>query len=122
MTQRRALVVDDSEAVRMVIVTGLQRAGYAVESAASVAAALALQPESYDVVLIDLQLGAERGTDLFERLCVRDPAAAARCLLMTGGNVTLDLPGGVPVLAKPFRLDELIAAVEELSRHTPPRS
>jgi DNA-binding response OmpR family regulator len=121
---RRALVVDDSEQVRVLIMTGLQRAGYEVDSAPSVRAALDLAPESYDVVLIDMQLGSERGTDLFERIRARDQDAAARCLLMTGGNVSPDLPDHLPVLVKPFRLDELIDTVERLatSSRLPPRS
>lgn len=111
---RRALVVDDSEQVRVLIVTGLQRAGYDVDSAGSAAEALGLGLDSYDVLLVDLQLGADRGTEVIDRLRDLDPSAASRCLLMTGGSVP-DLPADVTVLVKPFRLDELIAAVGKLA-------
>jgi DNA-binding response OmpR family regulator len=111
---QRALVVDDADQVRELLVTGLQRAGYRVDGAASLAEAVALGPETYDALIIDLQLGAERGAELVELLRARDPAAVSRCVLMTGGGLPDDLPGDIPVLIKPFRFDELIAAVRGL--------
>jgi len=48
-----------------------------------------------------------------EALVAEDPAAARRCLLITGGKPDL-APAGVVCLTKPFRPDELITAVGAL--------
>ena len=106
----RVLVVDDMADVRMLMRRVLARCGYQVDEAGSGPEARALQPGRYDVVVVDANLGAERGTDLIEAMLAEDPAAAARCLLVTGGGPGL-APPGVGYLAKPFRPDELVAAV-----------
>lgn len=106
----RVLVVDDMADVRMLMRRVLARCGYQVDEAGSGPEARALQPGRYDVVVVDANLGAERGTDLIEAMLAEDPAAAARCLLVTGGGPGL-APPGVGYLAKPFRPDELAAAV-----------
>lgn len=110
----RVLVVDDMADVRMLIRRVLARCGYQVDVAASGPEARALGPGRYDVVVVDANLGTDRGTDLIETMLAEDPAAAARCLLVTGGGPGL-APPGVGYLAKPFRPDELAAAVR--ARH-----
>ena len=72
-----------------------------------------MDPSSYDAVLVDARLGADRGTDLIEELTSADPAAPRRCLVITGGPRDA-LPDGVASLAKPFRLAELLTAVRAL--------
>ncbi len=78
-----------------------------------------MAPGGYDAVLVDARLGSERGIDLVNALLLEDPAAAARCLVMTGGAIDA-LPDGVACLAKPFQLDELLATVHAL--HQPDTS
>lgn len=97
---RRVLVVDDLAQMRAVIGRALGTAGYHVDVASSLAQARALDPAGYDAVLVDANLGGERGTELVEELLLsHDPARAARCLVITGGTVEM-LPAGVAVLAK----------------------
>ena len=109
----RVLVVDDLEDIRILIHRALSARGYEVDVAATLAEARAMGPGGYDVVILDAHLGPERGTDLVEALRAEDPAAARRCLVITGGPADA-LPAGVAFLAKPFRLDELIDAVRGL--------
>jgi len=111
----RVLVVDDSDEVRKLIRRALAARGYQVDAAASLAEASALDPSGYDVVLVDAHLGAERGTDLIEAMLVQDPAAAGRCLVITGGSAAI-VPGGVACLPKPFRPADLLHAVRALQQ------
>ena len=109
----RVLVVDDTDEVRVLIRRALAGHGYQVDAAASLAQASALDPAGYDVVLVDAHLGAELGTDLIDALVAQDPAAAGRCLMITGGSSGV-VPHGVAVLAKPFRPADLLDAVRAL--------
>ena len=109
----RVLVVDDTGEVRMLIRRALAAHGYQVDMAASLAQANALGPAGYDMVLVDAHLGAELGTDLIDVLLAADPAAAGRCLVITGG-ATGQLPPGVACLPKPFRPADLLGAVRAL--------
>jgi CheY-like chemotaxis protein len=114
----RVLVVDDTDEVRSLIRRALAEDGYQVDDAASLAQANALDPAGYDVVLVDANLGAERGVDLIDALVAQDPAAAGRCLMITGGGTRL-VPEGVSVLAKPFRPADLLGAVRALHQPEP---
>jgi CheY-like chemotaxis protein len=110
--------VDDTDEVRMLIRRALAAHGYQVDVAASLAQATALDPGGYDAVLVDAHLGPDLGTDLISALLAQDPAAAARCLVITGGGTSL-VPPGVACLAKPFRPGELLAAVRALHQPGP---
>jgi two-component system OmpR family response regulator len=112
--QRRALIVEDYDELRELLVAGLRRAGYQVEGAASLAEALGMAPEGYDVLITDMSLGDAFGTELLEQVSVRDPERTCRCLLMTGGGLGPEPPSDVPVLVKPFRIEALVAAVRRL--------
>ena len=109
----RVLVVDDTDEIRVLIRRALAAHGYQVDAAASLAQASALNPAGYDVVLVDAHLGAELGTDLIETMLAQDPAAAGRCLMITGGSTAI-VPRGVACLAKPFQPADLLHAVRAL--------
>jgi CheY-like chemotaxis protein len=109
----RVLVVDDTDEIRALIRRALAGGGYQVDVASSLAQARALDPARYDLLLVDAHLGAELGTDLIDELVADDPAAAGRCLVITGG-ATRVIPQGVAFLPKPFRPDDLISAVRAL--------
>jgi PAS domain S-box-containing protein len=115
----RVLVVDDVGEMRALIGRALSARGYRVDVAASLAQARALDPAGYDAVLIDAGLGSEHGVDLIEALRSADPAAAGRCLVITGGTADL-LPDGVGRLTKPFQIAELLEAVHALQQVSPP--
>ena len=110
---QRVLVIDDVDEVRTLIRRILSERGYEVDVAATLAEARGMHPHKYDVVLVDAHLGAERGIDLIDELRSRDPAAAERCLVMTGGTIDV-LPDSVASLAKPFHPGELLDAIRGL--------
>jgi DNA-binding NtrC family response regulator len=114
----RALVVEDFDQLRDLLLAGLRGAGYHADGAASVAEAVELRPESYDVLVTDMRLGAEDGATLLGMVSARDPTITARCVLMTGGGFDSRLPPNVPVLVKPFRIDDLVAAVRRVLGET----
>jgi CheY-like chemotaxis protein len=109
----RVLVVDDTEAVRVLIRRVLTGSGYQVDMAGSTREARALRPAGYDVLLIDANLGGEPGTALIEELRAADPESARRCLLVTGGLIDR-APAGVACLSKPFQPADLLSAVDAM--------
>lgn len=113
----RVLVVDDTEAVRVLIRRVLIGSGYQVDVAGSTREARALSPAGYDVLLIDAHLGGEPGTVLIEELRAADPDSARRCLLVTGG-LTDRAPVGVACLSKPFQPADLLSAVDAMRSAT----
>lgn len=115
----RVLVVDDTEAVRVLIRRVLTGSGYQVDVAGSTREARALRPAGYDVLLIDAHLGGEPGTVLIEELRAADPDSARRCLLVTGG-LTDRAPAGVACLSKPFQPADLLSAVDAMRSATGP--
>jgi len=118
---QRVLVVDDDDAISSLMRRALMGEGYHVDLAASVTQARTMCPGGYDAVLVDARIGSERGMDLIDALLADDPAAASRCLMVTGGD-TLSLPAGVAFLAKPFRPADLVSAVRALGEADPART
>jgi CheY-like chemotaxis protein len=111
----RILVVDDDTQVRAVAVNLLEEFGYGVVEASGGAEALRLlgEGERFDLLLTDYAMPGMTGTELVARARALEPALGV--LLMTGYADAAALPSeGVPVLRKPFALDELRVAVERL--------
>jgi two-component system response regulator FlrC len=106
------LVVDDDEDVRALVVLQLQMSGLSVREESSVDAGLAaLAADPPDIVLTDLNFGADSG----ERIVRRCIDIGQPVLLMTASVETRDLPPdireAVIILRKPFSLGELADAV-----------
>jgi len=91
----------------------LEAGGYEVDVAATLTEARSMSPGSYDAVIVDAHIGTERGIDLVAELQAQDPAAARKCLMVTGGTRDM-IPPGVAYLAKPFKPDQLRGAVRGL--------
>jgi DNA-binding NtrC family response regulator len=111
---RRILVVEDFDQLRELLVTSLRDAGYHVDGAASVAEAVRMRPESYQVLVTDVRLGDEDGPTLLELVTAADPTMTSRTVLMTGGGFEARLPADIPVLVKPFRIEALVETVRRL--------
>jgi two-component system, NtrC family, C4-dicarboxylate transport response regulator DctD len=111
------LVVDDDDDVRSLVVLQLEISGYEVVESASVAGGLALiQERSPHLVLTDLNFGTDSG----ERLVAVCQATGQPVILMTASVETRDLPESlrrdVPLLRKPFTLDDLVELVTAQAR------
>src|ERR1700728_1791555 len=106
--------------MRTLIRRVLSADGYQVDVAATLAEARSLAPAGYSAVLVDAHLGSEHGIDLVEELRSADPAAARRCLVITGGRAEAGR-AGLAFLAKPFGAADLLDAVHTLPQPAPPQ-
>ena len=117
--KRRVLLVDDNEAVRLLLsrVLGLQ--GWEITTAGCGAEALEAWPADgrpYDAVVMDLNMPGLNGYETYCRLRRLHPET--RCLFITG-HANADLRAaihreGLVCLDKPVPMEDLIAHVREL--------
>jgi CheY-like chemotaxis protein len=104
------LLVEDNVDVAAGVMAVLEVMGCTVRHEESADAAFALLGEGYgfDLVLSDVQMpGTMNGIDLAEQIVERLPSQ--KVVLMTGYADEIDRARhlGVPVLAKPFDMDDL---------------
>ncbi len=118
--KKRILVIDDETSIVAVLKAMLSREGHKVEVANDgVEAQRLLMEHDYDVVLCDLKMPKLRGDQLYEWLKIHKPDLALRFVVMTGDFLSPTTQKalqewGVPVLHKPFRMDELKALIRQL--------
>ena len=114
------LVCDDESSVRALLGRVLERAGCrAVEAATGEAALLLLATSVVDAIVSDHRLPGMSGIDLFERAVALRPDLGTRFVLLSGDPDDPDIAAftratGVPVLAKPFELASIEAAVRRV--------
>jgi CheY-like chemotaxis protein len=114
----RVLVADNDERVRRSAHALLGRCGCVVETARDGREALTMaRLSSYDVILVDIRLPDMGGYEMFRRL--RQAQPQARVILMTAYGydpshsiVKARQEGLRYVLYKPFRIDQLLDALE----------
>lgn len=114
LLDRTVLVVDDDAAMRSMVRTALELEGARVTDAAGREEALAAPEPRYDVALVDLSLGGDRGDELIDEL--KRLGRVTFAILMTG-SASLELSGAQApdaVLRKPFELDELHRTIGRL--------
>ena len=117
---RRALVVEDEETIRALLVRLLERRHYDVIDAASCADARRLsEGVVFDLVLCDVRLGDGNGGDCLRHLLAAQPELERHAVFVTGDIGALADQerefGHIPVLVKPFTttdLDRVLADVE----------
>jgi two-component system KDP operon response regulator KdpE len=117
--QAKLLVVDDEPAIRRLLGTGLERAGYRVVEAGSAREVLtALQIDKPDAVLLDLGLPDRDGLEIVPQV----KAAGAALIVVSARDATdqkvtaLDL-GADDYVTKPFDTEEVLARVRTALRH-----
>jgi len=106
----RILIVEDEAIIRGALKRLLERHGYDVVEAGSVADARDADPQRFDLIISDLRLPGDPGTDLIAR------AAPIPVLIMTSyasmrSAVDALKLGAVDYVAKPFDHDELLETV-----------
>ncbi len=116
---RRLLVVDDDDAVREVTTEMLSVLGYESESVSSGPKAIKrLREERYDLLLLDVAMPTMSGAEVVATLADEDLSLPT--ILMTGfsasdvSDLIENYEAPRTVLAKPFPMKELQAAVEQM--------
>jgi CheY-like chemotaxis protein len=112
------VIVDDDDSVREVTEMVLAGAGHSVRATASGVEALRwLEERPWDLLILDLRMPEIDGLTLYREVLARWPTAAGHVLFVSG---VTEMPHddhhtvkalNVPVLLKPFTLDDLRAAV-----------
>jgi two-component system cell cycle response regulator len=112
-------VADDNPAILLGIDRALQNSGYAVRTARNGTEVLRMlqeAPRAPDLVLLDVMMPEMSGIDVLHAIRGEERLSDVPVVLITANNDG-DLPvsalrdGAVDFLAKPFRLDELMARV-----------
>jgi CheY-like chemotaxis protein len=117
----RVLVADDDVANRRALMQLLEAYGHEVVTAADGVEALErLASERFDAVVVDLQMPRLGGRGVYEEVQRRTPEMARRFVFVTGDDVRAasheflrQVPQ--PTVRKPYEIDDLIAAVNEVS-------
>jgi NO-binding membrane sensor protein with MHYT domain/nitrogen-specific signal transduction histidine kinase/ActR/RegA family two-component response regulator len=111
----KVLLVDDDEDLRGVLASALDVQGYQViQAAEGISALTALEAELPDIAVIDFAMSGMTGAELARRVVERWPALP---ILFASGLADSDaITGAVgpntTVLRKPFRVDELLHAID----------
>jgi DNA-binding response OmpR family regulator len=123
VTAARILLVEDSEAIRLPVVTALTAHGFAVDAAADGAdLERRLGAFAPDLVILDVMLP---GRDGFALLGVVRRTSTAAVLMLTARDTLADRLRGLTAgaddyLVKPFAMAELVARVHAVLRRTRP--
>lgn len=112
------LAVEDESLVRMHIAVELEDLGYRVCEAADADAALRLLAvESIGVLFTDVDMpGSMNGLELASLTRVRFPAMP---IIIVSGHLAVaadELPSESEFLTKPYLTDQIVAAIQRLSR------
>ena len=122
----RILVVDDEDAIREALGSYLELEGFNVDTAGSAEEALEKDIASYNLLLLDIMMGAMSGVELAERVKADPSTACVPIIFLTAKDSTEDMVNGLNLgaddyIAKPFSVRNVIARIEAVLRRTPSR-
>jgi len=127
LAHKSVMVVDDEIRISELIHDVLIRHGANVQVAgSSVEACERLAEKEYDLIICDQTMPGLNGESLFRLLKSEHPAGRSLFLFLTGDVITAGArqfyaQSGAQYLRKPFRIQDLVEAVEGLlSRNLPP--
>jgi DNA-binding response OmpR family regulator len=116
----RALVVEDDGAILGLVRRVLEREGFMVEGTQSGSEAIQLlKTVGYDLLILDLKLPEQSGTDVMEFLEEAQPRSLRRVVVMTASPRQLScefLERVCKILAKPFDINELVLIARECTQ------
>jgi CheY-like chemotaxis protein len=114
----RALIVDDDEAIRYMLVRILDREGFDTDVAGDGFEAIEkLASDDYDVVLLDLMMPRVDGFGVIRHLKLQRPEALSHVIVMTAMTSPQIDPEVGCVMRKPFDVQRLASLARQLSEH-----
>jgi two-component system, OmpR family, phosphate regulon response regulator PhoB len=122
----RVLVVEDEEALALLLQYNLEAAGYEVEHVArGDDAEIRLQEQIPDIVVVDWMLPGLSGIELCRRIRARDATRRLPLIMLTargeeGDRIRGLSTGADDYVVKPFSLPEFLARVQALLRRASP--
>jgi CheY-like chemotaxis protein len=113
--EKKILVIDDEPDVVSFLTRLLRDQGYSVESASSAVDALALLEQGPpDLILLDLQMPYESGTDLYRKLHDRKDLQKIPVIVVSGlAGRRIAVSRSVPVIDKPIDEERLLSEVRK---------
>lgn len=123
MNRHKILVVDDEESLCEILQFNLEVEGYEVDTANSGEQALAMHPERYSLILLDVMMGELSGFQTARRLKADPATAAVPIIFCTAKDSEDDTVAGLTLgaddyIAKPFSVREVVARVRSVLRRT----
>lgn len=118
----RLLVIEDDPLILDVVCVGLERAGFVIDSVSDGHSAdLRLATENYDLVILDLGLPGLDGYEVLRKLRIRGKQVPV--LVLTARDELEDRvrtleAGADDYVVKPFKLPELVARINAISRRS----
>ncbi len=122
----RLLIVEDEEALILLIRYNLEAEGYQVEAVErGDEAELRLAEETYDLVLLDWMLPGTSGIELCRRIRARRETASLPVIMLTARGEEAERVRGLATgaddyIVKPFSVPEFVARVKALLRRSRP--
>jgi PAS domain S-box-containing protein len=119
--KKRVLIVDDETAIVRLLSESLETMADVVgETVPGRALDLILGEPGFDAIVCDVMMPGLTGVDLHERVTRDRPELASRFVFMCGGTYTARARDHLervtnPRLDKPFRISQLIAAIERVA-------
>lgn len=112
---KKILVVDDEADVRKYITTILKKGGYETLTSEDGAGALTItRREKPDLVILDLQMPNQSGTDYYRKISKDKELGAIPIIVVSGlAGRHLAVKKPVAVFDKPINPDELLATVNK---------
>ncbi len=120
---RKILIVDDEPSLRDGLQTYLELEGYSVDTAESAEQALDMNPEAYDLILLDIMLGGISGIEMARRLKARPDTAAVPVIFLTARDSDDDMVAGLELgaddyIAKPYSARNVVARIAAVLRRS----
>ena len=123
MNKNRILIVDDEEALRTGLKTYLELEGYEADAVACAEDALALDLNSYDLILLDIMMDGLSGTELAAILKNNSATADIPIIFLTAKDSDDDMVMGLDIgaddyIAKPYSIKNVLARITAVLRRT----
>lgn len=121
----RLLIVDDEDTLCHGLATYLELEGYNVDTASSAEEALTMNIPGYDLLILDIMMGAMSGTVLAMQLKNNPSTADIPIIFLTAKNSDDDMVAGLRLgaddyVTKPYSVKTLIARIEAVLRRSAP--